>query len=330
MIRVKISSSNPEFPLIRQTPDAKGIWDKFIFYINQDIEECDYWVILDSLTKTETTSCRKENVILITGEPESVKKYSRFFINQFSKIITCHRYLKHDNVTIFQQGLPWMAGAKYLIKEKKWDSDCFISYNDFSGTVTTIKNKEISIIVSNKTFTPGHEQRIIFLTRLKEALGDRMEIFGRGFNEIDDKYFGLIDFKYAIVLENSTINDYWTEKLSDAFLCGCYPVYYGCPNIHDYFPKGSLAIIDIYDIEGSIKTITGILASDEYEKSIELVKKSKELILNKYNVFPLIVNYISALKEDKITTKAKSVKIYPEKRFRKKIRNFINRITSLK
>lgn len=329
MIRVKVSSSNPDFPLIRQTPDAKGIWENFIFYINQDIEECDYWVILDSLNKTETTKCRKENVILITGEPESVKKYSRFFINQFSKIITCHRNLKHENVTYSQQGLPWMAGAKYLKKEKKWDSNSFMSYNDFSSADNTIKSKELSIIVSNKTFTPGHEQRITFLTRLKEALGDRMEIFGRGFNEIDDKYFGLINFRYSIVLENSSLNDYWTEKLSDAFLCGCYPVYHGCPNIYDYFPRGSLATIDINDIEGSIKTISDVLASHEYEKSIELVNKSKELILNNYNVFPLITNFITNGKGDTLT-KVRSIKVYPEKRFRKKIRNLINRISSLK
>lgn len=327
MTKVKLSTTNPDFPLIRQTPNSIGIWGDCIYYINEDVDECDYWVIYDNLNNTEKTKCPKENVILITGEPPTVKNYGRSFIQQFNSVITCNRHLKHNYVTYLQQGLPWMAGAKFLKNENKWSSLNFMSYEYFLNDAIPKKDKEISIIISNKTFTTGHELRVQFVTKLKETFGDRIEIFGRGYNEIEDKFFALANYKYTIVLENSCFNDYWTEKIADAFLCEAYPIYYGCPNIHDYFPSGSLKTIDIENLEDAIDTINSVLENNEYEKSIELIKASKKLILNNYNLFALISNYIKnkELSGAKFKTK-KTIKIYPEKRFQKKIKRFAKRL----
>jgi hypothetical protein len=321
MIRIKLSTPNPDFPLIRQTPGSKGIWGNHTFFINQDIEECDYWIVYDALGKTERTICQSGNVILFTGEPPSVKKYSNSFIRQFSTIVTSHKDIKHNNAIFKQQGLPWMAGAKYLSKENKWDNINFLNYDDFQLNNLPKKEKEISIIVSNKTYTQGHEQRIKFLNRLMETFSCRIDVFGRGFNEIEDKYDSMAPYRYSVVLENCSVNDYWTEKLSDAYLCGSFPIYYGCPNILDYFPEGSLARIDIYDIEDSIERIKSVVDSDVYEHSHDLLEKSKDLVLNKFNLFPSITGLIGELeKRSNNSDKKGLIKICPEKRFRKLIR----------
>ena len=327
MIRVKLSTPNPDFPLIRQTPNSGGTWGNCTYYINQNIEECDYWIVYDSINNTEKVRCPKENVILITGEPPSVKKYSNSFIRQFHTIITCHKDIKLGNVIYRQQGLPWMAGARYLKEDKKWDDKNFMCYNDFLSMDSSKKNKEISIILSNKTFTEGHEQRIRFLNKIRDTYGEKIEVFGRGFNEIEDKIDGLANFKYSIVLENSVYRDYWTEKLADAFLCESYPIYYGCPNIHDYFPKGSLTQIDIFNVDEAANIIKLVMESDEYGKSLDSIKKSKELVLDQFNLFSLIGNVIANLEKTRVVpNKPESVKIYPEKRFRKKLRRIVKRL----
>ena len=325
MIRIKLSTPNPDFPLIRQTPGSKGIWGDYAFFINQDIVECDYWIVFDALGKTEKTVCLPENIILFTGEPPSVKKYSNSFIRQFSTIVTCHKNIKHKNVIYKQQGLPWMAGAKYLGKENKWDSINFLNYDDFQLNNLPKKEKEISIIVSNKTYTQGHEQRIKFLKRLIETLGSRIDVFGRGFNEIEDKYDSIANYRYSVVLENSSYSDYWTEKLSDTYLCGSFPFYYGCPNILDYFPDGSIAKIDIFNIEASINTIKSVIESDKYENSRDLLDKSRDLVLNKYNLFPSIVSLIEDLEKINNNSHKKGlIKIYPERRYQKMARKIVN------
>lgn len=327
MLKIKLSTPNPDFPLIRQTPGSNGIWGDCIFYINQNIEECDYWIVYDALSDTETTKCPKNSVVLFTGEPPTVKKYSKSFIRQFNTIITSHRDIKHQNSVYRQQALPWMAGAKYLKNENKWESKDFKSYDDFSGSDNQKKDKEISIVLSNKAYTEGHEQRIKFLNRLTETFGNRIHLFGRGFNEIEDKYDCMAPYRYSVVLENCSVKDYWTEKLSDAYLCGSFPIYYGCPNITDYFPEGSVARIDIYDIEDSIERIKSVVDSDIYEHSLDLLEISKDLVLNKFNLFPAITELIGELEKRSNNSDKKSfIKIYPERRFRKLIRKITGSI----
>jgi hypothetical protein len=126
-------------------------------------------------------------------------------------------------------------------------------------------------------------------------------------------------------LENSSYCDYWTEKLSDTYLCGSFPIYYGCPNILDYFPEGSIANIDIYNIEDSINTIKSVIESDKYENSRDLLDQSKHLVLNKYNLFPSIAGLIDDL-EKRINNSDKKglIKIYPERRYRRMAGKIVN------
>lgn len=48
---------------------------------------------------------------------------------------------------------------------------------------------------------------------------------------------------YSLLQENSIATDYVTEKLYDAFVAGCVPLYLGAPNIAKLLPDPQ-AIID--------------------------------------------------------------------------------------
>lgn len=86
------------------------------------------------------------------------------------------------------------------------------------------KSKLCSIIVSNKTKTQGHRLRHEIVKRF----GDKIDVFGLGYNPIDSKLEALRDYKYSIVIENVR-RDYWfTEKLLDCFATGTIPIYWGC------------------------------------------------------------------------------------------------------
>ncbi|MBK9590965.1 MAG: hypothetical protein IPO32_05465 [Crocinitomicaceae bacterium] len=78
--------------------------------------------------------------------------------------------------------------------------------------------------------------RLEFIDYLKENSFD-FDLFGRGFNPIEGKLEGLAEFKYSIAIENYSGPDYWTEKIQDAYLSWCMPIYYGCPNLEKYFKK---------------------------------------------------------------------------------------------
>ena len=103
-----------------------------------------------------------------------------------------------------------------------------------------------------------------------------------------DKWDAIAPYKYHLVLENSVQKDYWSEKLADAFLGFSYPIYYGCPNIYDYFSKDSLKIIDINNIDKAVQMIKDIIKDNLYDNRICAIDKSRNKVLNQYNIFNLM------------------------------------------
>ncbi|MBU4348430.1 hypothetical protein KJ671_02970, partial [Patescibacteria group bacterium] len=88
-----------------------------MFYINDDVKECDWWVVYDGLKRVETANCPKDRTILITNEPPTIKKYNQEFLDQFHMIITCQRNIKHENV-VYMQTHPWMVGRRFVLGSK--------------------------------------------------------------------------------------------------------------------------------------------------------------------------------------------------------------------
>jgi len=155
------------------------------------------------------------------------------------------------------------------------------------------KNKLMSIIYSDKKFTDGHVKRHEFVRLLKAHFGDEVDIFGRGFRFVPDKGDAIVDYKYHIVIENSVFPHYWTEKLADAFLGWSLPIYYGCPNIADYFDLDSLVTIDIELPKQSILKIEKIIEENSWDKRLSHIAEARRRILDDYNLFPMIIKLLN-------------------------------------
>jgi len=72
--------------------------------------------------------------------------------------------------------------------------------------------------------------------------------FGRGFEPIDDKMGAILPYRFHLVLENSVLPNYWTEKLADALSRLGLPGLFGCPNVGDYLPAEALLSINDLDV----------------------------------------------------------------------------------
>ena len=106
------------------------------------------------------------------------------------------------------------------------------------------KTKLISMVTSNKTITPQQKFRVDFANTNK----NKIDIYGRGFNEITNKEEGLDDYMFSICIENATHNTYFTEKILDCFLTGTVPVYTGTKNITNFFDTDGILFLDKIDI----------------------------------------------------------------------------------
>ena len=285
LITVRLSPAGLHTQIIGMTPGGKGEWGNCRFVV--EAEECDWWVVDEKLRERERARVPRGHTILITAEPPSIKSYQPGYIRQFSTVVTCHKGLNHPHVLNQQQALPWMVGRDFAKMARPGYS---ISYDDLKamGKGSFLKEKELSVISSNKNFIEGHRQRTAFAKALESHFQERIEVFGRGFRDVGDKWEAIAPYKYHVSLENSSHQDYWTEKLSDAYLGAALPLYYGCPNLEDYFSRGSFIPIDIRDIEGSINTIEHAIETNAYERSLEDIMVARELVLDKYNLFAML------------------------------------------
>lgn len=108
------------------------------------------------------------------------------------------------------------------------------------------KTKLVSMVCSNKVLCAEHVYRLKIIDQFK----DKCDLYGRGFNPIDDKLNGLKDYCFSITMENATYSNMFTEKITDCFMCGTVPIYYGIPNICDFFDKDGIIVLnDNFDIK---------------------------------------------------------------------------------
>ncbi len=290
MIDVLLSTEGPRDSarLLGQTPGGRGRWGNCVFHVNEPVAECDYWVVYDVPRRLPATRCDPRHVILITGEPPVVLRYRKLYLEQFSRVVTCQRDLRHPQVTLGQQGLPWRLGRRQQPVPGSRFSER--SYDELKAIGLPAKEKELSLICSTASGTAAHRRRNAFVEALQASLGERVDVYGRGRREIEDKWDALAPYKYTIVLENSSYPDYWTEKLSDAFLAGCFPFYFGCPNLADYFPRQSFEPIDLGDVEKTVDLTQACMANAAYEQSLPALEAAKDLVMDRYNLFALIAD----------------------------------------
>jgi len=293
-IKLTAPAGGNESLLLRQTPALNGMskCGKYRFYINENIEDPDFWIVVNkAIRKKESCRVAPENTILALSEPKSVVNYPKIYRDQFAMVCSCQENLKHRNVVYTPALLPWFIGCR----KNNGKPEYTIDYDFLANTPIPEKTKLISVITSNKTFTQGHQDRIRFVEKLKNHYGDKLDVYGQGFNSFDDKWDALAPYKYHIAIENSSAKYYWTEKISDCYLAGTFPIYYGCTNLDEYFPANSYQPIDIHRFDDSVKIIDRIIAHDEYEKRTELLKECKRLVMDDYNMLNLLAQYCDRL-----------------------------------
>ena len=140
------------------------------------------------------------------------------------------------------------------------------------------KTKLMSMIYSWKSWTPGHMLR----HQLAESI-EGLELFGTGANKpLKSKDEGLADFQFSIVIENTRNPMYFTEKILDCFATGTIPIYWGCPNIGDFFnKKGILSFEKIEDLQ---ELFAKLHDPEYYNKLLPYVKENYENV-QQYRVY---------------------------------------------
>jgi Glycosyltransferase family 10 (fucosyltransferase) C-term len=281
------------FPnLLRQLPDGDGSheWDGVQFTLDA-VTTCDYLIVFNRIPEDLAITCPPEHIWCITQEPP-VPEYTwlQQGFSAFHRVFTQYENLTDTCYTHSHGALPWWVGK---------------SYTELKCLPAPEKVNKLAWITSNATGRPGHQQRMAFLKHIQSQLD--FDLWGKGFQPLDDKWDGLAPYRYALAIENHSSPYYWTEKLMDCFLSWTMPIYYGCTNIDDYFPAEALLKIDINQPQAAIEIIREALASDLWLKNRDAIAYARELCLDKHQFFPFIVNEIRQFEAQHPTYPAKQV-----------------------
>jgi hypothetical protein len=129
------------------------------------------------------------------------------------------------------------------------------------GTLDLTKRAMCSLIASNKARLPGHRLRHALVRWCRET-GREVAVMGRGYRPFAEKSDGLAPFRYSLVIENTREQNYFSEKLVDAVLCQTVPIYWGCPNIGDFFDTRGMILCET---EADIRAAVAGMSQADYE-----------------------------------------------------------------
>jgi len=239
-------------------------------YITCD-DDYTHAVIINTAMPVLKEGIPKENVIGIAFEPIYILGLTAEFV-EYAKNTIHHYYIgdKKDLPDLFQEHYAYM-------------------WHIFPLTYLPIKNKLMSIMISEKAFAPGHKYRHdLVINILNNNLP--IDIYGRGCEYYlkpdspfinNERLKGEFDelepyenYHFHICIENFQCNQYFSEKIVNSLLCSTTPIYLGCKNINQYFSDNVICLT------GDLLTDLNILVSiinnpDQYKKSIDVNKIKK-------------------------------------------------------
>jgi len=295
---VRIIKNWKQPDLVRQTPQSTGVWGN-IQFTTEPVKECDYVLVLNYIPKTTEVICAPENIWAIMQEPyiPGIFDWMEGDHEQFSRVYTHHIFNNDSKYFRTQTCLPWHIDR---------------TYDELINCKVPKKPKSLSWITTNKAIFPGHKDRMHFYNFIKEHAEMKIDIFGYGINPIHDKWDRIYPYKYSLAIENSATSDYWTEKISDCFLSFTFPIYYGCSNIQKYFPSDSFVAIDIKKPEQSMEKIKMTLENGTWKKRLNALKEARQLILDKYQLFPFMASQIHSKKIRSLTKQTITLRAHEE------------------
>lgn len=195
--------------------------------------------------------------------PDHIIKYS----NYYNKIVTTNSKILSEcsNAVFMPYGTTWLNKSDH-------HPDSFGKYTENLGELK--KELSLSMVCGSLSGKSGYNLRhIIFQNQnrinvpKKFYSSTRFIIPGYPTLPNDDKIH-LFNSMYSIVVESTQEKNYFTEKLIDCLITKTIPVYWGCPNISDFFDDSYWIKID--------DLLTFKFTEEHYIKNLNKVEKNFE------------------------------------------------------
>jgi len=237
--------------------------------------------ILKGTITIDSYELDRDNYILM--EPQAVYGLRNFVIENWNRYGTIYTY---DS-----EVLKCPNSKKYLF------GDTRILKSDYENIDVSKKKFQVSSLTGFKTQTTGHKLRqdvynsqhlfpsnYTFFVSNDNWLNDKRSNPSLG-SKNEDKIDLFREYQFAIVIENSQQTNYFTEKLIDCLIMKTIPIYWGCPNIDEYFNTNGWVFFD------NVDSLLGQKLPD-YEKFADVIEENYQKAISYSSVPRNIQNAI--------------------------------------
>jgi hypothetical protein len=246
----------------------------------KDLSHLDFSIFNDCIPTTEQLLLSSINIFVVS-EPNEYFGIHNWVIqnkDKFSFILTCHKELidKCDNAVYCPYGESW-----------SWDNP--FEYEPIQ------KEFKTSFLRGIKLQAPGHVIRHQIFDKQSE-INTPIEFWGTlgtldtYENVVSSKFQSFHKYMFSLCIENSIHPGYFTEKITDCIIHKTIPIYWGCPDISEYYNSNGLIIFNTSD---EAINIINNLTPDDYFNRLGFIEEN-------YNKAFEYKDYIKTIK-NKIT-----------------------------
>jgi hypothetical protein len=218
---------------------------------------------------------RAVKILGLCEPPEIMNTMVDYAINNHNKydyILTCNERVLSQcpNARLFLFGTTWIQSDYDILKEKEYS---------------------VSTIVGFKSMTYGHKMRHELWKQQNRITSIPRKFFTsqhggpQGNLVLRDSKYPLFDSQFHIVLENSNLKNLFSEKVLDCFRSKTIPIYFGCPNLGDFFDSRGFFMANSVDqvieicnsLNDSVYSNAKEYVESNYVKAAEYINFGKRL-----------------------------------------------------
>ena len=179
-----------------------------------------------------------------------------------------------------------------------WSICTWIDYwsTAYVTPVDNVKEFKASFLTTNKAFMPGHLLRQEIYDKLPGAVGLiridkwRSPAFSGCPTWMPDKRTVLDSYQFTITPQNAYHRNWFDDKLMDALVAKTIPLYWGCPNLGDFFNTDGIIPFNSYD---ELVQKLSALTPEYYTQHLYAVEDNYQRAMNLVHVWDRMDTIIS-------------------------------------
>jgi hypothetical protein len=214
-------------------------------------------------------------LILLQGmEPKELSDISNYVIE--------YGYVFDKILTSFPEVLQSCINAEHFLYASCWiltreDKTRANHRDEYFNIFSTDKSFSLSFVMSQKNWLPGHKLRHESIDIIQKKR-DYSLFFPQSI-PMEEKYKLFENAMFHIAIENTRNVNYISEKIVDCFMSYTIPIYWGCPNIDEYFNKDGIIF---FNTKEELSYILDNLTEEDYNRRIPAMLENYAIANEKY------------------------------------------------